>query len=613
MIRVVCWRVDVLHAIRRSLGLLSDRHRKQMHRLVALNAVGGLFDMLGILLLVPLLGVLSGAGNVAVPTFLRVTGEDAERLALWIALAAAAAFFLKSVYAIGLLWVQTGVLSQAPVDVAGRLLSRFGAASRLLQKSTTTGETARNAYVAVTAAVADIGAAFLGIVADISVLAAVLAALFIANPLLALCAVGYLALIGFVYARLLRGPLVARGRIRQQSHERMTNSLIEFIGGLPEFMLRGGVPAQVSRFAEDFAQVNEAQRVFAVTNAATRYLLETAILAGAAIIMLVATLTGGIQDALVSIGLLLAAGFRALPALSDLIVLVNTVRTHEPGLAHLEEEFRRLDAMRESVPEVDGRVDWSLRQELLATRNAVGLCFQDVTFSYGDAASPTLEHISFDLSPGQSLGVVGASGAGKSTLVDLALGFLAPTSGRVFSGDVEVRNAIPTWRSLVAVVPQDVFILTGTIRENIIFRDTFEDETHGEKLKRACRLAQLDSWVATRPLGLDSWVGERGALLSGGQRQRIGLARALFRDPALLILDEATSALDNETEFLVSEAIDALRADVTTIVIAHRLTTLRHCDRLLFLEDGCIAGQGSFQELHTGSSSFRRLVELGQI
>jgi ABC-type multidrug transport system fused ATPase/permease subunit len=470
------------------------------------------------------------------------------------------------------------------------------------------------------AAIFHIGSAFVGIVADISVLAAVLAALVLVDPVLASCAVAYLAIIGVAYAWAVRRPLTNRGRVLQDAHERMTNVLLEFLGGLQEFVLRGTTKRQVDRFGEEFLEVNESQRMFTVANAATRYLLETAVILGAAVIIIIATVSGSAADALVAIGLLLAGAFRALPALSDGVVLVNEIRAYEPGLRALEDEFGRVavpaalaSRLVEQGDSSSDHADRASAHLVPPGETAVGFRFDAVDFSYPGATTPTLRDVSFEVRPGESVGIVGASGAGKSTMVDLLLGLLPPTKGSIQVAHRELRDVVTEWRSVVALVPQEVFILTGTVRDNIVFRDEFDAGADEERLLGACRVAHVDRFLADLPDGLDSHVGERGALLSGGQRQRLGLARAVYRRPALLILDEATSALDNETEFLVSEAIEDLRSAVTTLVIAHRLTTLRNCDRIIFLDEGRVAGIGSFEQLRGAVPAFARLVELGNL
>ncbi len=610
--------MDILLTIRRSLRLMEPAHRRALYAVAGLNVLSAALDTIGILLLVPFLAILGGAvpaGIAAELTERLMPGEEPQRIALVLAVAAAAVFVLKTIISITLLWWQTGILSRAQVSVAKRLLLAFASAPRLDQKSATTGTTVRNAYASVTAAILHIGTAMVASVSDVAVLLAVLAALAIVDPFLAMGAVLYLLVVGGIYGLAVRRPLIARGERLQVAHERMNNALLEFVGGLQEFILRGKVGARVDAFGEEFLEVNESQRVFTIANGSTRYLLETAVLVGITLVIVVATLTGSAATVLVSVGLLLTGGLRALPALSDLIVQTNQVRAYEPGLTAVEGEYARVGDPGALLAhrDLDDHAVEVLRNDLLRGRSAIGFKFDSVCFRYPGQATDTLNHVQFGVLPGESIGVVGASGAGKSTLVDLLLGFLEPTSGAVFVDGHLLHECIAQWRTVVAVVPQEVFVLNGTIRDNIVLGESDNAVIDEVLLARAIRISQLEGVVDDHRLGLEAPVGERGVLLSGGQRQRIGLARALYRNPGVLVLDEATSALDNETEYLISSAIDQLRQEVTTFVVAHRLTTLRHCDRILFLENGRVAGYGAFDDLRADVPSFARLVELGRI
>ncbi len=168
---------------------------------------------------------------------------------------------------------------------------------------------------------------------------------------------------------------------------------------------------------------------------------------------------------------------------------------------------------------------------------------------------------------------------------------------------------LPAWQRQLAVVPQEVTLLDTSIRENI----AFDEDMDPERLRLAIERAQLDDLVADLPEGLDTAAGERGMRLSGGQRQRIGIARALYRNPSLLVLDEATSALDNETERRITDTIEGLHGVVTVVVVAHRLSTVRHCDRLVFMESGRVASCGTFEEVRAANPTFARLVQLGSL
>jgi ATP-binding cassette subfamily C protein len=234
------------------------------------------------------------------------------------------------------------------------------------------------------------------------------------------------------------------------------------------------------------------------------------------------------------------------------------------------------------------------------------LVCDDVTFAYDEGLMPAVSNVHLRLRAGESLGIVGATGSGKSTLVALLLGLLQPMSGRILIDGAPLAGLERGWQRLIGYVPQDTYLLDDTLRRNVAFGvpDPLIDE---QRVARACTLAQLDDLLRQLPQGMDTPLGEDGTRLSGGQRQRVAIARALYTDPAVLVFDEATAALDNQTEREVTKAIASLHGTRTLIVIAHRLTTVEACDRLIFLQDGRVAASGTYDEL-LRNATFRQMA-----
>jgi len=220
------------------------------------------------------------------------------------------------------------------------------------------------------------------------------------------------------------------------------------------------------------------------------------------------------------------------------------------------------------------------------------LRFEGVSFRYSDAESDALREVSLSIPRGASVGFIGESGAGKSTLVDIMLGLFAPTAGRVCVDGIDIQTNLRGWQDQIGYVPQSIFLTDDTLRRNIAF-GLPNDQIDDHAVWRAIEAAKLDRFVNDLPQGVDTLVGERGVRLSGGQKQRIGIARALYNDPAVLVLDEATSSLDAHTEQGVMKAVRASKGDKTLIIVAHRISTVEHCDRLFRLEHGELTTQGS--------------------
>jgi ATP-binding cassette subfamily C protein len=238
------------------------------------------------------------------------------------------------------------------------------------------------------------------------------------------------------------------------------------------------------------------------------------------------------------------------------------------------------------------------------------IVFDAVSYVYEHSHLSALDNITLEIRRGESIGIVGPTGAGKSTLIAVLLGLLEPTSGRVLVDGHDIREALRYWQRHIGYVPQEFYLLDDTVRGNIAF-GVADSSIDDERLRRAMSLAQLDEVIACLPAGVATRLGERGTRLSGGQRQRVAIARALYHDPHVLVFDEATAALDLQTESEITRAVGALRGAKTIIVIAHRMSTVRTCDRLVLLRDGRVAGVGSFEELLARDAEFRATTALG--
>jgi ABC-type multidrug transport system fused ATPase/permease subunit len=328
------------------------------------------------------------------------------------------------------------------------------------------------------------------------------------------------------------------------------------------------------------------RRQRAAMASALRLGIEAILIASMLLIVLVVTLRGDSGADTVSVLALFAyAGFRAVPSANRIMLNAGYLREGKPFAEAVSADFEKLrpGTSRSHGPEPT----MDFRQSIAC---------ENVSFVYEDAARPALKDITLTIRSGESVGIVGPTGSGKSTLVDVLLGLLRPTSGRVLIDGDDLIGYERAWQRLIGYVPQDPYLLDDTLRRNIAFGvpDSTIDE---QRLARACSLAQLDEFLRQLPEGLETAVGEDGVRLSGGQRQRVAIARALYQEPEVLVFDEATAALDNQTEREVTRAIAALHGQRTLIVIAHRLTTVESCDRLFFLRDGQLAGVGPYAEL----------------
>jgi len=342
----------------------------------------------------------------------------------------------------------------------------------------------------------------------------------------------------------------------------------------------------------------------------SKYVFEIALIVGAGLLALSQFLTRDVIAAVAVIAVFLTAATRIMPALLRLQAAVLAVRSGSGVAAptlELAHEFPEDGDKSVLDPQLRDRVIIGILEGYPGFRPAVQL--QGISLTYPGADQPAIADTSLVVQPGESLALVGPTGAGKSTIADVILGVLAPDTGAVEMSGVEPTVAAQRWPGAIAYVPQDITVLDGTIRDNVALglpQEIVDDSLVWEALERA----HLASMVREEREGLDTVVGENGVRLSGGQRQRLGLARALYTRPRLIVLDEATSALDAETEQAVSAALDELEGDVTLVIVAHRLATIRHCTSVAYIERGVLRVQGTFEEVRAQQPNFDRQAEL---
>jgi ABC-type multidrug transport system fused ATPase/permease subunit len=323
---------------------------------------------------------------------------------------------------------------------------------------------------------------------------------------------------------------------------------------------------------------------------------------GALIVSGVQFLLNDATRAIANLVVFLAAATRIAPAILRIQQSALFLRS---GLGTADKTIRIIkEATDGEIQELnDNQPDF----EYASFRNSIKI--SNLNFSYSNSNHFNLSNIDLIVSPGQHIAISGSSGAGKTTLVDLILGVLSPNSGLIEISGVDPLKAFKEWPGATAYIPQDIVIVNGTIWENIALGFTFNlnQEVH---IWDALKLAHLDGYVKSLPEGLFTQVGELGYKLSGGQRQRLGIARALFTKPKILVMDEATSALDGETESDIANAIKSLRGKTTVLIIAHRLSSVRNADQVIFMSNGAVTAKGTFAQVREIAPEFDRQANL---
>lgn len=283
------------------------------------------------------------------------------------------------------------------------------------------------------------------------------------------------------------------------------------------------------------------------------------------------------------LGTFAMAAFKILPSISKISTRINAIVYFQMSLQEAYKNLKEANEYEHEIQEYERNESSSDIESIETIQFANELKINNIVWKYLNTKENVLENTQLIIKKGESVAFIGASGAGKTTLADIIMGLLKPQSGTVLMDEVDIFSIPRQWTKIIGYVPQSVFLIDDTVRANVAFGLKDIDDN---RIWDALRDAQIKEFVESLPYGLDTIVGERGVKFSGGQRQRIAIARALYNNPQILVLDEATSALDNETESAVMEAVEALQGKMTLIIVAHRLTTIRNCDRIYEIKDG---------------------------
>jgi ABC-type multidrug transport system fused ATPase/permease subunit len=439
----------------------------------------------------------------------------------------------------------------------------------------------------------------LSVLADGIVFFLLIGALFYVNPFLTSLLALTLGALLLLSHHFLRSYLKRIGVERMEVSGEGFRLLSEAFQGFKELKVLGRERHFEERFSGISERLSEIEASFATINALPPLFNEfLGVLTVVGAVLILIWRGASIETIIPSVSFYLLAAYRLIPALGRISPALHSISFYSESMELIYEEIASLPP-RSGEAAISGRM-----QEALELKS--GIEVRSVDFSY-EGGARVLDRVTIDIPKNSSVALVGPSGAGKTTMVDLLLGLYLPEAGEIRVDGVPITVAhLESWRRNVGYVPQNIYLSDRTLAENVAF-GLPRSEIDREAVAKAVRLAQLDEVVAALPQGVDTLIGERGIKLSGGQRQRIGIARALYRDPALIVFDEATSAMDNLTEAEIVAQIQNLGRVKTLVIIAHRLSTVRQCDRIYLMEKGKVSASGSYDELMRVSPLFARM------
>ena len=575
--------------VRSLYSLLTASERRTAFVLLGLMSAAALLETLGVGIVVPALAILAQEDPAARYPALRAVlnlggGLTRPQLMAVGMLTLAAVYLIKAVFVTFVIWRQNIFVFALQARLSQRLFRVYLCQPYTFHLQRNSAQLIRNAVTEVTEFTFSGMIPGMLLLSECLVLAGITALLLAVQPVGALIVGTSLGAGAWALRRATQGPIAAWGAARPHHDGMRIQHLQQGLGGAKEVKLLGREEDFLAQYRIHTLASARFGAVHLTLLELPRLGLELLGVVGLAALVLTMLAQGrDMTGAVLILGLFAAAAFRLMPSVNRIVNSWQRLLYIAPVVKSLHAEL--------TLPSPD-----PVKGAAHSTSFHTDVTLRDVSFTYPSAPRPALEGVCVVVRKNESVGLVGPSGSGKSTLVDVILGLLSPDAGQVLVDGADIHENLRGWQNQVGYVPQSIYLTDDSFRRNVAFGLAAEDIDDGA-VQRAIKAAQLEEFVASLPDGLETLVGERGVRLSGGQRQRIGIARALYHDPSVLVLDEATSALDTATESLVMEEVMALRRSKTILVVAHRLSTVEHCDRLYRLERGRVIAEGASADM----------------
>lgn len=568
----------ILETVARLWRMLSGAERARAKFLLVLVTVGTALEMVSVGAVLPFAAYLFDPSSVGsgwlsfLPPDLASATVDSQ-VAMLLAAAVALLFLLKTLFLSLLAFLQTGFSYSVQQRVASDLFNYYISRPFEYHLSRHSSEMIRNIVTESHLISSNVLTPAVALVSEVFVLLGMFLLVLAVNPTGTAIVAVLLALVATIIMFLSRRALASWGVKRQYHEAKRVQEIQQAFGGIMEVILFGAEGVVRRRFEHHNQQSLRALRAFATVQLLPKQWIE---LAGVLCLLalLFITLAQGRSGpaALATFSLYAAVAFRTMPSFNRIVSSVQALRFGASSMRHIADEL----APSESTPARRALTPLPVGEEPIVGRGIV--------FAYKEGEE-VLRGVDFVIHPGDAIGILGQSGAGKSTLLGLLLGLMKPSRGSLTCRGIPLTDNPGSWHNSLGFVPQSVYLNDDSLARNIAFG--YEDEAIDfHRIEVVLRLARLESWLRALPNGLDTPLGESGARVSGGQRQRIGIARALYRNPDVLILDEPTSALDPETANEVMDVISGLKGRVTIIVVTHNPSTLSVCNRVWTLENG---------------------------
>lgn len=597
--------------------LLSAAEKRNAFLLVVLLLVNGLLEMIGVGIIPLYVGILAFPEKLLDNHLVQIliapsNGVPPQNTLLyWGTIALVGIFTLKVIYNVFIAHWQGRFVNSVISRLGDQLFSSYMEAPYIFHLQRNSALLLRNVSTECMQLGYNVLNSCVEFVTHLFIFLAVLGLLIIVSPGYAQFSLLIFAIVASLLVGTLHQKFKNLGIKAQSARADVVCNVNEGLGGVKEIKMLHRERYFIDRFCRSFLVTLDVQRFMQIVSRGIPFVMEwISVIALLAVVFTLFSI-GKSADAILSIVVLFAVSLvRLKSSITSLFGRYSNLQHSLPSLNVVYDDLQTLQARQHTVSVDEASASHLYRDIASHPVTYVMSCIEleGVSFKYPNSQDYALRDISLTVNKGDAIGFVGSTGAGKSTLIDVILGVLVASEGQILVDGKSIYSDIDMWQKNIGYIPQSTYLVDGSIKANIAL-GLPESKIEQTLIKRALKVAHLDHFVDGLPLGVETIVGERGVRLSGGQRQRVAIARALYHDPEILVMDEATSALDNVTERSVIKAVDELKGDRTILMIAHRLSTVRNCDRIVLLEKGRIQAIGSYEELLRKNEGFRKMVE----
>ena len=570
-----------MQSILKLFSILTNKQKRECAFIIFTMIIGAIFEAFGISAILPLISVIENE-NILLEypqynRYLNIIGVYTHRqFVISVSFLMIIIFIMKNVYLTWQLKLQINFSTKNQIYYTQKLMQEYLSKPYLFYIENNTAMILKNVNNIGRIVFSEMYVSAFQLLTEYITAFVIWIMLLLIDPFTATVAVGFIAIVLYIILRIFRNKIYEIGEIENKFSNIYLKWINQGLGGIKETKVLGKESYFLNEFSKAYEKYGKTHKLFIFLSQVSRMLIEVTVVCGLLFLIIIKILIDTpVTDIIPLLGLLALAAFRLMPSANRIVNLSNIIKFNMPFFEEIYDEFINIKNKQVFSDREFTKFHFIERLDFKKE-----IRVNNLYFSYPDNKVNVLNNISFSVPKGKFVGIIGPSGVGKTTFVDILLGLLEPTNGSITVDGVDIFNNIQSWRANLAYVPQNIYLIDGTIKENIAL-GVSEDGVDNELVDKVLHMAELYDFVYNQPDNINTNVGERGVKLSGGQRQRIGIARALYQQPEVLILDEATSALDNETEKSITETILKLKGKITIIAIAHRLTTLTECDLII--------------------------------